>query len=355
MSIPQRRRSQELLSSQVQQRSTFAVMSGKRARVDTAAGSTEEFCHACGKTHAYKKWHETESDFTYCHAHYVAAARFLPAGEPRHPTWVQMVKDLEITDVTGHHIARLRDRPDARAIRSVAALARKTNEWDDPGSVMFFIGYALQCFWVYGMMELWGSMKHLPPRQVTAATLRAQWQTIEHTFENMSVRDGALVDGVDRRPGGLHPLKNPSERRPGSVRFNELAEEVDAWRDCCAQLAELCRHPAAPVDLEHFLAIVGRSNLATFGSGVNYKNMRLARALSIAVNMQFEDNEAAWKCFRSMSAHVQHVVKASGLWAHSDALLFRDALRKRLGDPSYSFNDLTCFVCLMPKHAGYDD
>ena len=88
-----------------------------------------------------------------------------------------------------------------------------------------------------------------------------------------------------------------------------------------------------------------KHNMAVFDGRNTYKNVRLLRALAVMLQKRFADTPAAWEVWRGMSAHVSEVAQRQGVWASTDALKFRDALRLKLRMPHYGFSGMVCFMC----------
>ena len=106
--------------------------------------------------------------------------------------------------------------------------------------------------------------------------------------------------------------------------------------------------PAGDVDLSDVLNVLKAAiDLTVFDGACNYKNLRIARALALMVSKNFTDPPEEWQLWRAMSPHVAQEVRDKGLWPPSEALRFRDGLRVKLAKPTYGFQDLICFLCLL--------
>ena len=73
------------------------------------------------------------------------------------------------------------------------------------------------------------------------------------------------------------------------------------------------------------------------------------------VSKNFTDTPEEWQLWRAMSPRAAYEVRDKGLWSPSEALRFRDGLRVKLAMPTYGFQDLICFICLLqsiPHHRG---
>ena len=127
----------------------------------------------------------------------------------------------------------------------------------------------------------------------------------------------------------------------------QLAEDIVPWRECCQELAALFK-PARDVNLLDVLKVLkSATDLTVFDGACNYTNLRIARALAAMVSKNFTGTPEEWKLWRVMSLHVSQEVRGKGLWSPSEALRFRDGLRVKLAMPTYGFQDLICFICLL--------
>ena len=126
-----------------------------------------------------------------------------------------------------------------------------------------------------------------------------------------------------------------------------LAEEIVPWRECCQELAALFQ-PARDVNPLDVLEVSrSATDLTVFDGACNYKNLRIAHALAAMASKNFTDTPEEWKLWRAMPPHVAQEVRDKGLWSPSEALRFRDGLRVKLAMPTYGFQDLICFICLL--------
>ena len=127
----------------------------------------------------------------------------------------------------------------------------------------------------------------------------------------------------------------------------QLAGEIGPWRECCQELAALFE-PAGDVNLLDVLNVLkSATDLTVFDGACNYKNLRIARALAVMASKNFTDTPEEWQLWRAMTPHVAHEIRDKGLWPPSEALRFRDGLRVKLAMPTYGFQDLICFICML--------
>lgn len=301
------------------------------------------YCNSCGETHLHTLWHFSE-DYVFCHGAYMRAYRAVLPGEPCHPSWIMLLEGLWSIDRTGHLINSLSARPDTRALVTMNTLLCGHRLWSKTPHVLVAGGFFLQGYWLVPMIRLWDSLKKVAPAAVTKKTLQRAWSVVEAEMQGLRMQGGALIRSSTQ---GFHPLKNPSERRTGKDRFMQLAEEIGPWRECCQELAALFEH-AGDVNLLDVLNVLKSATaLTVFDGACNYKNLRIARALVVMVSKNFTDTPEEWQLWRAMSPHVAQAIRDMGLWSPSEALRFRDGLRVKLNMPTYGFQDLTCFICLL--------
>ena len=192
------------------------------------------------------------------------------------------------------------------------------------------------------MMMLWFKVADRAPARLSGTDLERHLDAILEVYGSMKVVEGVLCHGSSI---GLSPLKNPSERRCGSVRFRKLCGEAEIWRMCCRQLAPYFEQPR-PISLPQVLQVLGDAGMTVYDGKRVYKNLRLLRGLGLMLRRRFEDSREAWEVWRSMSNHMVHATERLGVWTYEEALRFRNAPRGRTGEASYDFNDFICFVCL---------
>ncbi len=272
------------------------------------------------------------------------AYRGLQPGEPFHPVSLVLLSALSQVDQTGSAISSVHVRPDAQSLKTLGARCRASKMWHKAADVAFLTAFALQFYWGWTMMAFWEAVKMIRPSELSKACLLRKWGSLEKEFNELRVVNGALTHRPNAKTG-LSPFKNPSERATGWKKFNSLAGETGAWRSAAAAIADVCL--SGTVKLPDMLSALGDAGLCTFGKTGTYKNLRLCRAVSLAMGVSIEDSEAAWMKWRSMSSHVKEVVRTHGMWTYPEACRFRNFMRVRQDMPAYDFSDLVCFVCLM--------
>ena len=63
-----------------------------------------------------------------------------------HPMWVQLSRHINDVDQTGHLIAKLSYRPDARGLRAVAAQVKVHPLWHNSGDTIFLGTFVTMIF-----------------------------------------------------------------------------------------------------------------------------------------------------------------------------------------------------------------
>jgi hypothetical protein len=178
-----------------------------------------------------------------------------------HAACTHLAQFIEHRDSTGSLIACLAERPDIIALRSFRIMMSSSPAWDSPASLIFSIGFALQCYYVFGMTILatrlreHGSFSELRPLH-----MRDIWNDITSMLGELSVRGGQLLP----YQLGVNALRNPSERQSGATRFLSLASSCAAWRSSATSMASFIQdhHAVRVQDLLSILRLLcfGRSS-----------------------------------------------------------------------------------------------
>ena len=105
---------------------------------------------------------------------------------------------------------------------------------------------------------------------------------------------------------------------------------------------------AGPFSVVALAALLRERDLKRYtGSTTHYTSVRFCRTLIFVLgDARFADTEEDLACYWCMSANMTEKAKWWGVLAYDDAIECRNKLRAKLGDNSYSFADLACFVCL---------
>ena len=145
---------------------------------------------------------------------------------------------------------------------------------------------------------------------------------------------------------GKSAIKNPMERRCGSVRYGKLVAEYEKWQKVSAELSVLFTGRRVAVSVSTVQQKILHGLGKAYTKTTKYAVTRFARALIYAFDCQFADTSEDWEEYRSMSDHVATVVRRWGVGEYDVALAVRNALRTRLQNELYSLADLICFLCL---------
>ena len=138
-------------------------------------------------------------------------------------------------------------------------------------------------------------------------------------------------------------MKNPSERRDGSVRFNALCGSLDAWRAVSIGVAQTLERSGRAVAMRSVLDAMRHPGFDVFTQEVCYFNVRFVRSVIQACGFRIADTDDDWSILRRMSSSMQTLCERWGL-GHVAALDLRDAMRAT--EPEYGLLDLSCFLCL---------
>ena len=304
--------------------------------------SAARYCQACKRTEVSKcNWHGADG-FYFCHGAYKRLLYRYPDGIA-HPSWEKLDDAVADRDNTGCLISHAAGRADVQALIAVGAMCRGTHAWADTQQSVYLVGFALQLYYTWPMTTLCA----LAFRRTPVDTGVEQWNemlaAICGMYANLKLVDGNLVA---HSAAGLSVLKNPSERRSGSVTFFDLAQECEKWRNCCAELARLLPN-GGHVQILDLLQKIKEAKLSTYSGAKDYRNVRLCRALVVAHRCHFADTEENWAILAKQSGHITDSLQKLGLLNFCLAMKFRDALRVKLRMPGYCLNDLIIFVCLV--------
>ena len=138
-------------------------------------------------------------------------------------------------------------------------------------------------------------------------------------------------------------MKNPSERRCGYVRFAALARSLDLWRAASICIASALGEVRGVVSQRAVLSDMRIPGFRFLDDRVVYSNVCVARAIISGCGYRNADTEDVWQVLRRMSPSMRRLCDSWGL-DHVAAIALRDAMRRDY--PSYSFLDLSCFLCL---------
>lgn len=222
------------------------------------------------------------------------------------------------------------------------AILSNTAQWSSLCDLLLASAFILQCYYSWPIVSLAESLTNFKPQKIDWQTLKKIWASLERTYQGLRVVDGILCKSTD----GLSPLKNPSKRQPGRTKFMAMAQEVDAWRSCCKQLARYFEE-TREVDIKALLDIIKEAQLSSYNGDLSYGNVRLCRILTLFAGAHFADTEANWEALKRQSASLRDKVHERDMSQFTAAEKYKDALRIALGMPGYTLNDMAIFVCLL--------
>ena len=124
-------------------------------------------------------------------------------------------------------------------------------------------------------------------------------------FKGFRVLDGQLA--AVPCTTGISCTKNPSERRCGRIRFNEIIEDLPAVLAMLGRM-EVYFAKNASVSLAAMLKVLGKSCI--YKSVPTYKSVRCCRILAEAARKQFKDCIEDFQWFRGMSPHLHSALKS---------------------------------------------
>ena len=160
-------------------------------------------------------------------------------------------------------------------------------------------------------------------------------------YGSLKVKGGVL----GKSHQGRVPLRNPSERVWGTVRYRKLARQASKWYDACKALSKELSH-GGPGLLRRMLKAMGDHPTIGYPGREDYGHIRICRLFMYALDIKACDGEEDWFVYRRCSAHVAEAYEMYNICSYADALCARGFMRGILGMPSYSLSDLTMYICL---------
>ena len=282
----------------------------------SGGATAARYCVACERRHAPPRW-DNAAGLRICHGAYVHWGRMGLPG-PVHPGFYVLHKHRADVDVTGRRIVSLRFRVDTVAFREAYLLLGQRG-WS-MAQRLWFLGIVGQLYWswpIISAVTLVGtrSFQEVSESSVMLDILR----TLLTLYGTVRVRGGVLVPG--RR--GLRPLKNPSERRPGSDRYRQLARGGLKWYDACVAIAgELSL--SGPGLLRRMLTALMNNPTRGYPGREDYGHIRICRLFMYAVAAKYTDSPEDWALYRRCSAHVASSFSLYNIITHEHALAARE-------------------------------
>ena len=302
---------------------------------------SSHFCCYCGVVHPSSRWY-TLYNWTdphcvrWCNAVYLRLLRF---GAARHPLWLHLQPRLARVDNTGRSIALLIRRADISALLSADAILRGSLSWHSLELRVFALALLFQAYWPEPVLMLTTHLLSMRPSETTPERLRSYWRLVDRALRRCRYVDGSLRIS----DGGLQPMKNPSERRNGRVRYNALTRSLDLWRIVSRRVAQRLGTAGGVVAIRTILNAFDEPGFRVFNSSICYRNVRLVRAIVVGLGYSIADTPDDWSILSGMSPSMRRMSRRWGL-GHDAAICLRDSIRRQ--HSSYSLLDLSCFLCL---------
>ena len=296
------------------------------------------YCIWCEEEHPSHHWYfPYHPEARWCSAIY---QRLLRIGQRmQHPLWLVLRGQTASLDATGRPISVLRQRADIAGVMQVESILRTHSLWSDLSNRIWAIGLIFQAYWPESMLLLLVPFTSRAPHAVTAGRLRLWWRRAARTLSGCRYVQGVLVAGS----AGLDPMRNPSERRAGLVRYRALVANLQLWQRVSVQIAGALGPSGSIVSVRAVLSAMRCDGFRVYTDRICYGNVRLVRAIIVACGYSISDSEDDWAVLGSMSSSMVEKCRRWGL-SHGAAIALRDAMRASY--PAYSFLDLTCFLCL---------
>jgi len=245
-----------------------------------------------------------------------------------------------LSDATGARICAAEYRCDVSAIRDAAVLLSNSILTSRMRTLVILLSSTYYFSWpsqafITGIIQV-GLAE--PNREILVSI----GGSVYKRFRAYRVLHGQLAVCSSKR--GISCTKNPSERRCGSMRFNEIVGDLP---DVLAMISRLEVYFAAnaQVSVSAMLQVIGRSRI--YSCRASYKNVRCCRILAIATSKRFVDCIEDFNVFKGMSPHMRSTLKAWGISDFATAMKFVEGMKDISGLTKYSLNDFIIYTCLM--------
>ena len=163
-------------------------------------------------------------------------------------------------------------------------------------------------------------------------------------FKSVRVLDGQLAAGP--RTKGISCTKNPSERRCGRIRFNEIIKDFPAVLAMLGRM-EVYFAQNASVSVAAMLKVLRQSCI--YKSKPTYKNVRCVRILAEAAGKKLKDCPEDFEVFSRMSRHMRSALKSRGMDDFKTAMKFVEGMKQTTGLKEYSLHDFIIYTCLLDE------
>ena len=297
------------------------------------------YCFSCRRKHRSELWYGTP-DFPFCGLSY--SRMFKQGCRVRHPSWTVYEDSAYESDETGARICAAVYRKDAMAIREGAVLM--SNSMLEPRMRILVSLLASTYYFAWPSHAFILRIVGLACKAPGKATLARIGLEVFEQFKPFRVVDGQLAAAT--RSKGISCTKNPSERRCGRIRFNQIIEDLPAVLLMLARMQEYFQANAR-VSVAAMLKVVGNSCIYT--SCVTYKNVRCVRILAEAAGRPLRDCREDFAVFRRMSPHMRSALKSRGIDDYKTAMKFVEGMKEETGLTQYSLNDLIIYTCLLDR------
>ena len=296
-----------------------------------------KYCFACRRKHQSRHWYGV-GDCKYCT---VAYTRMFRQGmRVCHPSWYMYEENCHVFDGTGARICAASYRRDVTAIRDAAVLVSGSMLSSRMRMLVvllsstYYFSWPSQAF-ISGIVEL----AEAEPSRQKLASIGA---SVFKRFSVYRVVNGRLSDGPPSQ--GISCTKNPSERRCGRIRFQEILADLPGVLALMSRV-EAYFAANARVSVVSMLKVFGKSCMYTCSP--SYKNVRCCRILAEAFSKRFIDCVEDFKIFKRMSLHMTQTLKEWGISDFDTAMKFVDGMKDTCGLPTYSLNDFIIYTCRM--------
>jgi hypothetical protein len=296
-----------------------------------------KYCSACCRKHRSQLWYGS-SVFKYCGASY--SRMFRQGYKVCHPSWTAYEDCAHESDETGARICAAVYRRDACAIREGAVLL--SNSMLKPRMRMLVSLLASTYYFPWPSHAFILRIVDLSCKEPSKASLARIGGEVYEQFKAFRVLDGQLA--AVPCTNGISCTKNPSERRCGRIRFNEIIEDLPAVLAMLGRLEEYFADNKR-VSVAAMLKVVGKSCM--YKSAPTYKHVRCCRILAEAAGKGLKDCIEDFEVFERMTPHMRSALKARGIDDYKTAMKFVKGMQETTGLQSYSLNDFIIYTCLL--------
>ena len=312
---------------------------------------SRRYCVDCGQRHYDKYWYNMGSTFTVCRDAYLRISYAIPDNMPRSWAMYQFVQNARHRDNTGCLCHSLIERLDLQALRQMFSILSQSQRrrYRSLHFAIFAAGFAI-CLYFAAPISTFINFFEIQTQYNLAhhATIaKAALALCQKMYAKLFVVNGVLHQ-QKKNGRGISALKNPSERRSGLVRCQQLVQECDKWWEASKSLAGILRE-RGPISIAKLLQTLADANMQAWTGDPTYANVRMARALVFMVEKTFADSGEDWEVLFKMSKAVKDKVLGMGLEDYDTALEHVAAMRRFLELPSYSLEDLVCYICLLSE------